>query len=140
MIRWQLASSLAAVLLSLALCLRQKQPLFFKILFYGLISYCFGTLFSFCYTFVYKAPPAGFHIGYLGQTGMYFFLLSSYYGAIDRLADGGERQYRGYRLLALAAPLVFLLFLLSLLHQGELNSSFAPSGSFAFAFSFIFFS
>ena len=39
---------------------------------------------------------------------MWFFLFSSYFGAIDRLADGGEPMYLPYRLAALAAPLAVL--------------------------------
>ena len=48
--------------------------------------------------------PEGFHVGILGYMGTYFFLLSSYYGAINRLADGGEARYRGYRLAAASGP------------------------------------
>ena len=40
------------------------------------------------------------------------FLLSSYYGAMDRLADGGEKAYRRHRAAALAAPLALLAVLL----------------------------
>ncbi len=43
-------------------------------------------------------------MGILGYMGTYFFLLSSYYGAINRLADGGEARYRGYRLAAASGP------------------------------------
>ncbi|WP_282751322.1 permease, partial [Emergencia timonensis] len=45
--------------------------------------------------------------------GCYFFLLSSYYGAMDRLADGGEKEYRRIRLAA-AIPLILPLGLLTL--------------------------
>ena len=106
----QAAASLAAAVYGLFLCQRRKQPLFFKILLYGLISYFFGAVFTAAYALVYGAAPAGFHVGYFGHIGMYFFLLSSYYGAMDRLADGGERAYLRYRLLALAAPLCLLAY------------------------------
>ena len=39
---------------------------------------------------------------------MWFFLFSSYFGAIDRLSDGGERRYLPYRLAALLAPVAVL--------------------------------
>ena len=56
--------------------------------------------------------PEGFHVGILGYMGTYFFLLSSYYGAlINRLADGGEARYRGYRLAAASGPLLVLVLL-----------------------------
>lgn len=48
---------------------------------------------------------AGFSIGLVGYAGMFFFIFSSYFGALDSLADGGERRLRAYRWRALAAPL-----------------------------------
>lgn len=112
MIGLQLTVSLAAVVYGMIACARRKQPLFFKILLYGLVSYLVGTLFVACYSLVYKMPPTGFHVGYFGHVGAYFFLLSSYYGAMDRLADGGEDKYRVYRRGAIIAPLIPLGMLL----------------------------
>lgn len=42
----QLAASLLSVIYGGIACLRHRQPLFFKILLYGLISYFFGALFT----------------------------------------------------------------------------------------------
>ena len=108
MILLRLCAALVSVSLGIALCARRKQPLFFKILLFAAASYLLGAVFEGCWTLVYGAAPDGFHIGYLGYVGMWFFLFSSYFGAIDRLADGGERAYRPYRLTALAAPLALL--------------------------------
>lgn len=108
MIILRLAASLAALVWGGALCARRKQPLFFKILLFAAASYFLGALFEGCWLLVYGAVPEGFHVGYLGCVGMWFFLFSSYFGAIDRLADGGERMYRPYRLTALLAPLAVL--------------------------------
>ena len=74
-------------------------------------SYLLGTLFTAGYALVYGHEPEGFHVGILGYMGTYFFLLSSYYGAINRLADGGEARYRGYRLAAASGPLLVLVLL-----------------------------
>ena len=101
----QLAASLVSVIYGGIACLRHRQPLFFKILLYGLISYFFGALFTACYTAVHGVIPAGFHVGYFGHIGAYFFLFSSYYGAIDRLADGWEAKYRIIR-VASAVPAI----------------------------------
>lgn len=101
----QLAASLFSVAYGVYACLRNRQPLFFKILLYGMVSYLFGTLFIACYAIVHETAPVGFHVGYFGHIGFYFFLLSSYYGAIDRLADGGEKEYRTIRRAA-AIPLL----------------------------------
>ena len=101
----RLAVAALAVIWGMTACVRRKQPLFYKILLFGCASYLLGALFEACWVLVYRSPPQGFHIGYLGYMGAYFFLLSAYFGAIDRLADGGERVYRPYRLGALLAPL-----------------------------------
>jgi len=108
MIAIRLAAALLSVYLGGALCARRKQPLFFKILLFAAASYFLGALFEGGWVLAYGAAPEGFHVGYLGYVGMWFFLFSSYFGAIDRLADGGERVYRPYRLAALAAPVAVL--------------------------------
>lgn len=105
MIPLRLCAALVSVCLGGMLCIRRKQPLFFKILLFASASYLLGALLEGCWRLVYGAAPEGFHIGYLGYVGMWFFLFSSYFGAIDRLADGGEPVYRPYRLAALGAPL-----------------------------------
>lgn len=107
---FQLAAALVSVLYGGTACLRRRQPLFFKILLYGLISYLFGAIFTTCYTVVYGIRPSGFHVGYFGHIGAYFFLLSSYYGAIDSLADGREAKYRSLRRAA-AIPVLLLVAL-----------------------------
>ena len=104
----RMAAALTAVLLGTAACTRRKQPLFFKILLFGCASYLLGAAFEACWVLVYQIPPKGFHVGCLGYMGAYFFLLSAYFGAIDRLADGGEPVYRPYRLSSLLAPLALI--------------------------------
>lgn len=108
MIPLRLGAALVSVCLGVVLCTRRRQPLFFKILLFAAASYLLGALFEGCWALIYGNAPGGFHIGYLGYVGMWFFLFSSYFGAIDRLADGGEPMYRPYRLAALAAPLAVL--------------------------------
>ena len=56
----QLAAALISVLYGGIACLRHRQPLFFKILLYGLISYFFGALFTACYSVVMGAAPSDF--------------------------------------------------------------------------------
>lgn len=107
MLGFRLIVSLAAVCYGIAACVRHKQPLFFKIILYGMVSYFFGALFSASYMLVHQIQPEGFHVGYFGHVGAYFFLLSSYYGAMDRLADGGEKEFYIYRISAQAATLAF---------------------------------
>ena len=108
MIPLRLGAALVSVCLGVVLCTRRKQPLFFKILLFAAASYLLGALFEGCWELIYGNAPGGFHVGCLGYVGMWFFLFSSYFGAIDRLADGGEPMYLPYRLAALAAPLAVL--------------------------------
>ena len=89
MIPLRLGAALVSVCLGVVLCTRRKQPLFFKILLFAAASYLLGALFEGCWELIYGNAPGGFHIGCLGYVGMWFFLFSSYFGAIDRLADGG---------------------------------------------------
>lgn len=107
----QLAAALAAVVTGVVLCARRKEPLFFKILLYACMCASVSALFTACYALVLGAAPTGFQVGCLGMTGFWFFLLSAYFGALDRLADGGERAYRPYRLAALAFPAALVLAL-----------------------------
>lgn len=108
----QLAVSAFSILYGGIVCSRSKQPLFFKILLYGQVSYFFGVLFTACYALVYQGSPVGFHVGYFGHAGAYFFLFSSYYGAINRLVDGGEKHKRKYRCLGAVVPLALAGFLI----------------------------
>lgn len=111
MIGLQLGASLLCVQYGVWTCIRRKQPLFFKLLLYAMASYLLGTLFTAVWALVYGRGPQGFNLGLLGYMGTYFFLLSSYYGAINRLADGGEAEYRGYRLVSAAGPILILVLL-----------------------------
>ena len=84
MIPLRLGAALVSVCLGVVLCTRRKQPLFFKILLFAAASYLLGALFEGCWELIYGNAPGGFHIGCLGYVGMWFFLFSSYFGAIDR--------------------------------------------------------
>ena len=51
-----------------------------------------------------------FQLGVLGVIGSLLFLFSANYGAVDRLADDRSKKYVKDRLLALAAPVLALVF------------------------------
>lgn len=61
-----------------------------------------------------------FQLGIFGVIGSLMFLFSANYGAVDRLADDHSKKYSKYRLLALAAPLVALVFHVLLLLRTNL--------------------
>lgn len=97
----------AAGIYGLCTSFRPKTPLFYKIVTYGIGSYLLGVVYSLLYTEL-VGGTLGFHVGYLGYMGTYFFLFSSYFGALDRLADGHEKQYRVYRVAALLPALIIV--------------------------------
>ncbi|MBO5301035.1 MAG: permease [Peptococcaceae bacterium] len=80
-----------------------------------------GCVYSILYDVLWISGDTGFHVGYLGFAGMFFFLFSSYYGAIDSLADGGEPALRTYCILAGGAAIVHFAVSVcgvALLHKG----------------------
>lgn len=97
----------AACIYGIITVLRPKTPLFYKIVVYGFCSYFLALVYSILYVALFPANK-GFHVGVLGYAGTFFFLFSSYFGALDRLADGGEAVYRGYRITALI-PAAFIV-------------------------------
>ena len=102
----------AAVALVYGLCtaFRKRVPLYYKIVFFAMASCFLGLRYCALAQLLWPQGLQGFHVGYFGSVGMYFFLYSSYYGAINSLADDGTKGFRRYRAAAfLAAALTACL-------------------------------
>lgn len=122
-------AALLAFSYGLARGLRPATPLFFRIVTFGFGCYALGAGYDALLialidanalpelaliqgTFPLQGAEATsllaaggeFSIGLLGYAGLFFFLGSSYYGALDSLADGREPAYRPYRAASLLAP------------------------------------
>lgn len=111
----ELCGALVASIFGACTAFRKKTPLFYKILFFAALTCLMGNIYTLCYGLLWQQGDGGFHVGYLGYLGMFFFLYSSYYGAINSLADGGQRELRRYRIAAgCAATACFLAALLML--------------------------
>lgn len=120
MIWLRLASVSAALLFGLCTAFRPKTPLFYKIIFFGMASCFLGSCYEALALLLRPSAAEGFHVGWLGYVGQFFFLYSSYYGAINSLADSGERNLRKYRLVAGAiAAMVLVLGLTGALWRWE---------------------
>ena len=78
----------------------KKEPLFYRIIFFAMLSCLMGNVYTVLYNMLWQADGTGFHVGYLGYIGMFLFLHSSYYGAINSLADGGQAEFKKYRISA----------------------------------------
>lgn len=120
MIWLRLAGASAALLFGLGTAFRPKTPLFYKIIFFGAASCFLGSCYEALALLLRPSAVQGFHVGWLGYVGLFFFLYSSYYGAINSLADSGDREFRKYRLAAGAvAAAVLALGLSGALWRGE---------------------
>lgn len=94
------AGAAAALAFGLCTAFRPKTPLYYKIIFFGMASGFLGSCYEALAGFIEPSAAEGFHVGWLGHIGLFFFLYSSYYGAINSLADGGGKEFRAYRLAA----------------------------------------
>lgn len=106
-----LAGAVVAAAYALVTLRRDRLPLFYEIVSYALGAYALGTL----YACLRASGVAGevtsdsSLIGYLGHAGAFFFLFSSYYGAMDSLADERGREMRPRRAAAFALALALLV-------------------------------
>ena len=113
----ELIGALLASVYGCCTVFRKKTPLFYKIVFYAVLTCLMGSIYTVLYDRLWVGADTGFQIGYLGYIGMFFFLYSSYYGAINSLADDGQPGFRRYRILsgiitaAFITASVLLLFL-----------------------------
>ena len=64
----------------------------------------FGRLYQVIRLLTHGEIYGEFQLGVLGVIGSLLFLFSANYGAMDGLADDGSKEYRKYRLIALAVP------------------------------------
>ena len=94
------AGAAAALAFGLCTAFRPKTPLYYKIIFFGMASGFLGSCYEALAGFIDPSAAEGFHVGWLGHIGLFFFLYSSYYGAINSLADGDGKEFRAYRLAA----------------------------------------
>ena len=88
----------------------RKRPLYFQILTLAIICYStvalFRSVYYFCYSTFYQEPG----ITFLGFFGCFMFLLSANFGQFDSFIDDRSKVFAKYRLIALIAPAVILLF------------------------------
>jgi len=96
----ELIGALIAVGYGCCTVFRKKTPLFYRIIFFAMITCLMGCIYTMLYGFLWQGANSDFHVGYLAYVGMFFFLYSSYYGALDSLADGGSSEHRRFRMIA----------------------------------------
>ena len=108
---WKLAltlSSLFSVYFGLIRYLRNKHPLYFRMIVFGILCTMLGRAFELLQVFINGWITDGFHVGVLGIVGSFKFFFSANYGEMDMLADDKSARLRKYWLFALFAPAVIL--------------------------------
>jgi len=115
----ELVGSLIASVYGVCTYFRKKTPLFYKIVFFSVLTCLTGNIYTVLYKVLRQSADVGFHIGYLGYVGMFFFLYSSYYGALDHLADGKQPALRRFRVAAGIAAVAFLIGAALLMYFGN---------------------
>ncbi len=112
---FELIGALIATVFGCFTIFRKKTPLFYKIIFFSMLTCLMGNIYTWLYNLLWQSSDDGFHIGYLGYVGMFFFLYSSYYGAINNLADGKQPQFKRFRVIAgIVAATFFICSVLSM--------------------------
>lgn len=102
-------SSMFAFSYGAMISFKKQGVLFLQIITCAFFCFLLGDLYDFFYLLCIGIPAQGFSIGNLGYVGGMFFLLSSYYGAMDRIGDSGGREFRKYRIISFVAPIFNLL-------------------------------
>ena len=98
---------------------RGKTAMYIKMIVFGIGCAMLGRLFETLQLFANGQIQSGFHVGILGVVGSFLFFFTANYGQMDSLVDDGSKQFRKYRLIALAAPAcIILLYIFLVLRIG----------------------
>ncbi len=99
---------------------QKKEFLFLKILGGALACCLLARLFSILYWWVMHKSPDNFSVEDLSLWGVYLFLFSADFGALDRIGDDASRNMRPYRLGALLIPVLVWLMVAGICYSGGL--------------------
>lgn len=101
----KLLAALFAFVYGAKISLKKGGVLFLQIVTCAMGCMLLGQCYYVVYFLTFGIAPMGFNIGLFGLIGMYFFLYSASFGAMDSLGDNGSKEFSKYRLISLAAPL-----------------------------------
>lgn len=101
---------------------RPKKALYAQMITLSLGCITFGRLF-----YIFRLLTGGtitetFQLGFLGLIGSLMFFFSSNYGTVDSLADDGAKQFKKYRLIALAAPAATVVLYIGLFLPADVSA------------------
>ena len=117
----ELIGALVASFFGVFTVFKKKTPLFYRIVFFAFLTCLMGNIYTALYGWLWPQDQSGFHVGYLGYMGMFFFLYSSYYGAINSLADSGQSDFKRFRIASGLISAAFFLgsfFIIAVFEKG----------------------
>lgn len=85
--------------------LNARKALYAGMIVLGMTCIALGRLFQCALLWTGGSLTDHFQVGSLGVMGAFSFFFSANFGQIDSLVDGGEAQFRKYRIVALLGPL-----------------------------------
>ena len=84
----------------------EDDALYSQMIVYGIGCAMLGRAYETLQLLTTGEIHSGFHVGMLGILGSFMFFMAANYGQMDSLVDDGSKEFRKYRLISLAAPIV----------------------------------
>lgn len=100
---------------------KPKKAIYAQMIVLGVGCIFFGRLYQVVRLLTGGDIANEFQLGILGVIGSLMFFFSANFGAMDSLADDGSKEYKKYRIIALAAPLTALALYVFFLLLGDVS-------------------
>ena len=132
----QTAVLLFLIITGMRTAIAHKEKLIYKLISGAFACHLIGVLFWLPYFYIMQSWPSGFSAADLAFIGYYCFMFSANLSLIEKWTDEQKASAKKYRLAAIAAPLVTLLFHISYVIQaGNLVNNiivFIPLASWSY--------
>ena len=83
-----------------------RRALYYKMIVAAVGTMALGRLYEFVYMWVSEEQFERFQIGTLVVIATFLFFFTANYGTMDHLGDNGSKEFRKYRIIAAAAPII----------------------------------
>lgn len=108
---------------------RPKKALYAQMITLSLGCIAFGRLFNIIRLLTDGTITDSFQLGFLGIIGSLMFFFSSNFGTVDTLVDDRSKEFKKYRLIALAAPVAAIALYAGLFLFGEVSPLWKLQGA-----------
>lgn len=113
---------------------RPKKALYAQMITLSLGCIAFGRLFNIVRLLTGGDLTESFQLGFLGLLGSLMFFFSANFGTVNSLVDDRSKEFRKYRLIALAAPVAAILMYFGLFFVSDVSSIWKIQGAALTAF------